>query len=1184
MRLIPSIGINQGDAKGGANRPVRRLLAAFGVLTLTASLVGTTLIGPAPNASAAAPSANALDLHKTPAPDFNVNLSKVMAKMPTPAQLRALDDLKANLGDQQLTARWDKKSGSVDTIFDFASAPSPLDPEAAARSFIETNAALFGISDIGTLRLKSNHEALGGNLLYFEQTYNGIPVAGSGIGVVMDGERRVKMVSGPYQRDLQLDTTPSLDGATAIARAQADLARFQVTWVPGVAEKLTPALDLLASQLGPMATPRPHLQIFPTADGPRLVWKFYVFSRNPFGFFKYYVDAASGDVLLREDTIRYQTESVLPMTADVFPTYPCITDELKNEGIISVTGGVPCGQIRIGLRNFDPTNVVTGINGTLTGKHAHIESALPIRAPFAQAARGTWHFRNNDPANLEQRTYEREHYGPNAEPAEHQDGIAQFFYINSLIEYIDYLHRAGDAKHSRVGQGHFPDTYPNQSSPLIGNVHIPNVLNPPTNPNDPAFLPKLLGLDNAFSVSASSREVLGEDIAGQNVVVNPTSYGHGYLLNNLAIDFGVPYHEGMHSISSPIAGLENDAFGTGEGSALNEAQADLWAYTAAENPVLGNYPLNGFVYRDAVRNAGNNPDLRQWIRHADSGLLYSQLGTYQGGSFEEHRDGEIWAAAGWDLRELMVMSEPGGSFVRPDVITGKPTVSISRGKENWERILLGAIYVLSSFNPDTMVRGRDAMIIADQSLYPSDPTDPDAPGVHRALIEQVFAARELGVNAVAPNSEGRQTISTRVSEFADAQEKPAAPQNVSVALASPTSNRVSWSPVSGAFAYEVLRREIGKENKRQIAPVIGRPYMDGDAETDGFMHIAYVAGAESAYTDNGLIEEVFVPRGVNTPVRYEYVVRALRLNPNKQVGVSANSAVAGVPTAAVDVTSRVEAINTNITFGAGKVEIDQAIRNLGGAGSGDGTLYQPIDFRIVSISSPSVTVANADNAGTGQAGKPASFYYRETLPAGRTSKTRKLVFNNPQTQLFTFDAVVTARVQVDPAQATRYEAEPTFDENFTTTTFSETFTGIVPAMDAGLQLVGGVTYVDVPFTSQAGALAVTGLLTSPTTGVDLDFELRDSAGRVLSTSGTASSNERVSAAIQPNTRYVYRVVGWAGAAQDFRIVSTQTLRVPKTTSSTATSGTSTGTTSLVNNLVRFTVNPLTRTVTAQVLR
>ncbi|MGI9106614.1 MAG: M36 family metallopeptidase [Pyrinomonadaceae bacterium] len=1140
------------------------------------------LINPATRVDASS-AGNKLDLNKTAVPEYNINLGKIALRPPSPAQLQAFDTLKANLGDANITARWDKSTGSIDSVMDFASPPSSLEPEAAARDFIQANASLFGITDMGTLRLKRNTAALGGNLLYFEQTYQGLAVAGGGVGVVLDGERRVKSISGPYQKDLNLNIAPSLDGAAAIAQAQSDLAQYQMQWVAGVADVLNPALDKLASQLGPMATPRPVLNIFPTTEGARLAYKFFFFSRNPFGMFKYQIDAATGEVLYREDFVRYQEQ--LQPSADIYPTYPCITNELKNQGTISVNPatGIPCGQLRVNLRKFDATNIATGVNGTLTGTHANIENVLAGKLPFAQAAKGTWHFRNDDPTNFEARTNEREHFGPTAEPAEHQDGISQFFYITSLLEYIDYLHREGDLKHSRIGQGSFPDTYPNQSSPLIGNVHIPNVLAPPTDTSDPEFAAKLLGLDNAFSISASSEELTGEEPAGQNVVVNPTSYGHGYLLNDLAIDFGVPYHEGMHSISSPIAGLENDPDGAPEGSALNEAQADLWAYTAAENPVLGNYVLNGHKYRDAVRAGGSNPDLRQWIRHADSGLLYSQLGTSGGASFEEHRDGEIWAAAGWDLRELMVMSETGGNFTRPDLLSGQPTVAISRGKENWERILLGAIYVLSTYNPDSMVRARDAMIIADQSLYPSDATNPDAPGLHRALIEQVFAARELGVNAVAPNSEGRQAISTRVSAFASSVGKLGAPTGVKVALASPTANKVTWQPVAGAFAYEVLRREIGKENRRQNAPVTGREYMDGDGATDGYIHIGYVKGAQANYTDNGLIEGVFVPRGLKNPVSYEYVVRALNVNANKQVGVSNNSAAAAVPTAVFDVTSKIQAAISNVSFAGGKTEFDQIIKNLG-AGAFDGTIYQPIDFRIVNISSPTVTVSNADNFGRGSSTSPASFYYRATLLKNQTSAARHLVFNNPNTQLFTFDAVVRARVQVATG-ATRFVPEPTFEGNFTTATFKEMFSGIVAASDTGLQLAGGLTYVDVPFTSQANAVAVKGILSSPTTGVDLDFELRDGAGRVLSSSGTASAEEIVSAAIQANTRYVYRVVGWAGAAQDFKIDSTQTLRVPQSSGSgsSSTGTTSSLTTDTVTSLVRFTVNPLTKSVSMQVL-
>jgi hypothetical protein len=1175
-----------------AKRKARKANKVFVVvfaLAIVAALVAAMLVNPASRASAATAPADKLDLNKTAVPDYNVNLGKSIVRLPSAAQLQALNNLKANLGDSNVTARWDKTTGSVDTIMDFASQPSALDAEAAARDFIQANAGLFGIADITTLRLKRNTPALGGNLLYFEQTYQGLPVAGRGVGVVMDGERRVKSVSGPYQKDVSVSISPSLDGAAAVTKAQTDLAKFQVKWAQGVAEVLNPALDKIASQLGAMAVPRPQLNIFPTATGARLAYKFYFFSRNPFGLFKYQIDAATGEILYREDTVRYQ-QAPLEFKGDIYPTYPCITKKLQDEGIIeNGANGAPCGQLRVNLRKFDATNMVTGLNGTLTGTHAHIENVLAGKLPFAQAAKGTWFFAKDDPTNFEARTTDAYHFGPNAEPAEHQGEISQFFYITSLLEYVDYLHVAGDLKHSRVGQGSFPDTYPNQASPLIGNVHIPNVLDPPTDPSDPAFAEKLLGLDNAFSLSASSDEFLGETPGGQNVVVNPTSYGHGYLLNDLAIDFAVPYHEGMHSISSPIAGLENDPNGAPEGSALNEAQADLWAYTAGENPVLGNYILNAKDYRAAVRAGGGDPDVRQWLRHADSGLLYSQLGTSGGSAFEEHRDGEIFAAAGWDLRELMIMSEQGGSFTRPDLISGEPTKAISRGQENWERILLGAIYVLSTYNPDTMVRARDAMIIADQSLYSSDPSDPDAPGQHRALIEQVFAARELGTNAVAPNAEGRQAISTRVSAVASSVGKLDAPANVSVNPASPASNQVSWQPVAGAFAYEVLRREIGRENARQTKPVTGREYMDGDGTTDGFMHIAYVKGDKSSYTDSGLIEGVFIPRGLKNPASYEYVVRALNVNANRQVGVSDNSTAATMSTAVVDVTNTIQTANSNVSFAGGKTEFDQTIKNLG-AGAFDGTIYQPIDFRIVSISAPSVSVANADNFGTGRGASPASFYYRSTLQKNQTSAARRITFNNPNTQLFTFDAVVTARVQVPAGTGTRFEAEPKFEGNFITSTFAETFSGIVPASDTGLQLAGGVTYVDVPFTSQANAVAVKGILTSPLTGVDLDFELRDAAGRVLSSSGTSEATEIVTADILPNTNYIFRVIGWAGVAQDFEIASTQTLRIPQTAGSTAgntggTSGTgSTLTTSTATRLVRFTVNPLTKSITMQVLR
>lgn len=1175
LAIAPIKASNSSERHGrGPGR--QRSIAFISALVMAAALASALTLGPLVTTGATVtPPVFEFNQNKRPVPNYDVNLTQFVRRLPTSAQLQALDSLKTGLGDQDITARWDNATGSVDTIYDFASASSTLDAEAAARAFIAANASLFGITDTSTLRLKRDVEAFGGNLLYFEQTYGGLPVANGGIGVVMDGQRRIKMISGPYHSNLSFGVNPGLEAPAAVAAAQVDLDRYRRPWAAGVAAVLNPALDLIQSQIGVLATPHPELNVFPTPGGARLAYTFFLFSRNPFGMFKYQVDALSGQVLYRNDHVRYQQP--LPLTADIFPTYPTITQELKDQGIIS-TGpdGTPLGQLRIGLRNFDASNAVTGPNDTLTGLHAHIENALATRVPFAQAARGTWHFRVNDTASLEGRTNEREHFGPNAEPAMHQDAISQFFYINSLLEYIDYLHRAGDAAHNHgVGKGDFPDTYPNQDRPLIGNVHIPNVLNPPQ-VGDPAFAEKLLGLDNAFSLNAS------QEIAGQQIVVNPTSYGHGYLLNDLAIDFAVPYHEGMHSISSPIAGLE----GSPEGDALNEGQADLWAYSAAENPALGAYVLNGFKLRELVVAGGGNPDLRQYLRSGDSGLSYSQLGTSGAADFEEHRDGEIFAATMWDLRELMLMYETGGNWKRPDLITGAPSVSIPLGKENWERVFLGGIYILGSFNPDTFVRARDAIILADAALYPSDPTDPDSPGIHRAVIEQVYASREIGFNAEAPVG-GRQVISTRVSNFAGSQAKLLPPKGVAVALTSPSSVQVSWQSVAGAFAYEVLKRQ--RENQRVNPPVFGHEYIDGDGTTDGFLHVAYLKSTQTSYLDSGIIEGAFVPRGIKNPVSAEYVVRALKVNSNRQVGVSGNSKAASAPSKALNVSDKMQTLISNVSFANGKFEFDQSIKNLG-AGAFDGTVYAPVELRITSISNPSVTVANADSCGTGQAGSPASFFFREKLIAGQTSAPRHLVFNNPNAQLFVFDAVITARVQVAPASATRYQPEP--GPNFAcfeSRNFSETFQGTVPAGDTGLQLIPGVSFVDVPFTSQEGVFGVVGDMTS-SLGLDMDLELLDSAGRVLSSSLTGSANERVAAPIEPHRNYVYRVIGWAGVAQDFSIQSMQSLVVHKTSTAGTSGGGADGgeipppPDGTLVSLVRFTVNPITRLVTVQLLR
>ena len=1177
------------------NRKVKRT-RVWMIVTATICFGIATLLWQVDDTTEAAPSNTDIlaKIYQRPAPNFDLNETRALTSVraATGEQLAALSNLKTATNAPNMTVRWNDFGGSPDVMYDFASAPSSASPEEAARAFISQNAALFGVTDMNNFALFSNTPALGGHLLRFRQRFNGVPVHDAGIGIVMNANKQVIAASGPFFRDVNVNTQPTLSSDQARAAADADLANFAVNVPAEVANLLQTGLGILTQQAAPIAQLEPALAIYPTADGYRLVWKVAKFSTNPFGVYLVSIDAHSGEVVNRRDFVSYQqAPQPLTFTADIYPKYPRITQELKDQGIISVCGDRPCDQVRANLRKFDPSNVVTGLNGTLTGTHTVVNNALATKQPFGQAALGTWHFAKNDPVALEARTNEQDHF---AEPAEHQDEINAFFFTTYLLEYVDHLHRAGDPG-TFGSTGAFPDEYPNSTTPLPATVHIPDVITaiageeyPP--PDDPEFIQKVLGLDNAFALNLTP---VVEELTQMKspVVINPTSYGHGFLFNDTALEGTVPYHEGMHAITSPIAGLEGS-----EGSALNEGQADMWAFTITDHYNIGEYVINGYRLRQEFRNIGRDPDSIGYIRSAKSTLKYSDLATRLIGgqpSFEEHYDGEIYMSTMWEFREMLNRMYPQATqYKRPIPDTGLPTKSITKGTNIFERIFLGSMYVLGTTSPDTMVKARDALIIADMMLYSSNPTNDMAPGMHRALIEQLFAAKELGVNA-REYSAGKVTISTQVTPFAGNQPAPQTPSNIQVVPASPRSLRVSWDSVPGALAYQVLKRKIALAGQRE--PNGRRVFLDGDTSTTGFRHVGYADGSATSFVDSGKVQEIFTAAGLNNLYDSEYIVRAIGVNGSGQVGFSAFSGSSRPLQQMQDLTAQVDSALSNISFAGGITSFDNRLTNASGALAEDKTIYTPIQFQIISISNPSVTVRNADQGGN-------TFVFNQALALGQTSAAKRMEFNNPMTQLFTFDARVfgnafagnTIGTGTQGGDGTSLPPPPVVYSLFNEVRSGALVAGEpagngVNATTWGNPTFKGITWDEVLITTKSDAIALEARLSGAGVVVDYDFELRDANGNLITRSAGSTANEFVSSAVTPNTTYRLRVLGWANGPSTYTISATQLLPQgsPNENAGTRTSeGTilSTGTANPIQGVFRFTVDPITRKITFSLLR
>jgi Zn-dependent metalloprotease len=174
--------------------------------------------------------------------------------------------------------------GSIDLGADLKSAG---EVESLARSFIRDNPDIFAVSGDDLSVISCTH-ALGKWAIIFQQTYHGLRVYGGRVHLVFSEDGRLFEMGSDAHPGISLALSPGLSEATALGLAKIAIGYLEETDKVEFSE-----LMVLPVEVG--------------EDGIeyRLAYRFDLRTVKPYGLWATWVDAASGEILWRENHIRF---------------------------------------------------------------------------------------------------------------------------------------------------------------------------------------------------------------------------------------------------------------------------------------------------------------------------------------------------------------------------------------------------------------------------------------------------------------------------------------------------------------------------------------------------------------------------------------------------------------------------------------------------------------------------------------------------------------------------------------------------------------------------------------------------------------------------------------------------------------------------------------------------------------
>ena len=541
------------------------------------------------------------------------------------------------------------------------SAPKSDQPDSIARGFLADHSAMFGLdrNQILEMKLKNEDNDQGTTFLNYEQMINGIPVFQGQVQVAVNADGQVISINeGLVIPDARINTTPRLSESEGMQRAFLFSGRQAPASFEMMEDRL--AKGERAVYRNPLGESRENIlsgmRIMRVGPRAVLAWHSYV-DVGPNEWYEILVDANTGAMLYRYNIYADVAQGT------VFKVNGLGVRTLESfvgDTVINTAAGwmgastVTTGNNVDAYLDTNADNQPDAINGSGLQNGRAFSSIQDFTFPFTLGV---------DPRTQRAAT------------------VSNLFYFNNIMHdfayQLGFTESAGNFQTNNFGRGGAGNDSVRAESQDGSGTNNANFGTPPDGSR-----PRM----QMFIFTRGTTNLADDRDSGQDGDVVLHEYGHG--------------------ISNRLVGgpANTSCLGGTQAGAMGEGWSDYWAATFYGNGVIGEFVTNNLTngIRRAAYSVPANPV-------HDS---YADLGV---GGFQVHRDGEVWAATLWDLRQTL-------------------------GAAIADRLVLQGM----KFTPcsPSFLNARDGILMADQNLNGN---------ANRCAIWQVFARHGMGVSAQGNN-------------------------------------------------------------------------------------------------------------------------------------------------------------------------------------------------------------------------------------------------------------------------------------------------------------------------------------------------------------------------------------------------------------------------------------------------